>query len=420
MDLVLEPAAARSPFAAFASRDFRFHAAARFLMTVSLQMLSVAVGYQVYAVTHRPIYLGYVGLAQFLPVVCLSLVAGSTADRFDRRRILLVCDGVFAACAAILYLLSRSASPNLLAVFATLAMLATARAFYAPAGNALLPSLVPPAHFTNAASWQSTLWQVAAIGGQTVGGVLYSVGNSPRPVYLTVAVGLFAACICVSAIRTKSEGLDRRPATLSTALEGLRYVFARKVLLGCISLDFFAVFLGGAVALLPVYASDVLKVGPAGFGVMRSAPAVGAGLMALFLAFRPIRRHAGPKMLACVGLFGAATIVFGVSRNFGVSLCALAMLGAADMVSVVVRMTLEQAATPQAMRGRVSAVNTVFISASNELGEWESGTAAAWVGPIPAVVFGGVGTVVVVALWAWLFPDIRNVDRLEDVGAGSA
>lgn len=411
-----EVLAKRSPFAAFASRDFRFYTAARFFATVSVQMLSVAVGFQVYSLTHRPLDLGYVGLAQFLPVISLSLVAGNVVDRFDRRLILLLCDLVFAASAGVLYLLSTAASPSLPALFATLLVFGAARAFYGPAGTALMPSLVPREHFTNAVTWQSTLWEVAAIGGPSLGGLVYGLGG-PRTVYLIAAVLLVCACLLVLGVRTRTGRLERRPPSLSTALAGLRYVWANKILLGSISLDFFAVFLGGAVALLPVYAADVLHVGPTGLGVMRSAPAVGAGLTAAFLAFRPLGGRAGPKMLIGVALFGAATVVFGLSRSFPLSLCALAVMGAADMVSVVVRMTLEQMATPPEMRGRVSSVNMVFIGASNELGEFESGTVAALIGAVPAVVLGGTGTLVVVGLWAWLFPAIRRVDWLEDVAA---
>lgn len=409
-------AAKPSPFAAFASKDFRFYLAARFLATVAVQMQSVSVGFQVYSITHRPLDLGYVGLAQFLPVISLSLVAGNVVDRFDRRRVLLLCDLVFALSAGVLYLLSRASSPSLVAIFGTLLLFGAARSFYGPAGTALMPSLLPREHFANAVTWQSTSWEIAAIGGPSLGGLVYGLGG-PRTVYLCTAVLLGCACLLVAQIETRPTKLERRPPSLSTAFAGLRYVWANKILLGSISLDFFAVFLGGAVALLPVYAADVLHVGPTGLGVLRSAPAVGAGLTAAFLAFRPLGGRAGPKMLGGVAIFGAATIVFGLSTSFPLSLIALAVLGGADMVSVVVRMTLEQMATPPEMRGRVSAVNMVFVGASNELGEFESGTLAALIGAVPAVVCGGVGTLVVVSLWAWLFPAIRRVDRLEDVGA---
>lgn len=409
------PAGAHAPFAALAHRDFRFYVAARFLATLAVQMQSLAVGFQVYALTHRKIDLAYVGLAQFLPIIGLSIVAGQIADRLDRRVILVACDVVFAAAAVALYLLARSPSPSLPAILAVIALVGAARAFYGPAGSSLLPSLVPREHFPNAVTWQSTLWQIAAIGGPSAGGAIYGITGSASAVYLTAAAVLGFAGLLVLGVRARGEKLDRGPATLATALAGVRYVRAHKILLGCISLDFFAVFLGGATALLPVFASDVLAVGPHGLGVMRAAPAIGAGITALFLAFRPLGGHAGVKMLAGVGAFGLATIVFGLSRSYPFTVAALAVLGAADMVSVVVRGTLLQQATPPEMRGRVSAVNLMFIGASNELGEFESGTLAEGIGAVPAVIFGGAGTLVVVGLWAFLFPEIRRVDRLEEV-----
>ncbi|WP_437279583.1 MFS transporter [Sorangium sp. So ce375] len=408
-----------SPFAAFTSRDFRVYAAARLLATVAYQMQSIAVGYQIYDLTRDPLALGYVGLAQFLPVAGLSLASGHAADRFDRRGILVVCYLTSALAALGLFFLARSPSPSLPAIYAVLVLLGTVRAFQGPAGSALLPTLVPTAHFQNAVTWQSTLWQVGAIGGPSLGGLLYALWKAPAPVYLSASLALAAACAGPLAVRTRTGRLEKKPPSLATALAGLRYVYRKKVLLASISLDFVAVFLGGAVALLPVYATDVLDVGPQGFGLLRAAPAVGAGLMAVVLAFRPIARRAGPRMLLCVGLFGVAAVVFGLSRSFALSLVALTVMGAADMVSVVVRMTLEQLATPPEMRGRVSAVNMVFVGASNELGELESGTLARLIGTVPTVVFGGLGTIAVVLLWAWLFPELRAVDRLEDTRATS-
>ncbi|WP_437307707.1 MFS transporter [Sorangium sp. So ce388] len=412
----LEPS---SPIAAFKSRDFRVYAAARLLATMAYQMQSVAVGFQVYALTRDPLALGYVGLAQFLPVAGLSLAAGHTADRFDRRGILVLCYLTSSLAALALFLIARAPSPNLSAIYAVLVLLGTVRAFQGPAGSSLLPALVPAAHFQNAATWQSTLWQVGAIGGPSVGGLLYGHWKAAAPVYLTASLALAAACAGLLAVQVRTGRMEKKPPSLATALAGLRYVYRKKVLLASISLDFVAVFLGGAVALLPIYATDVLHVGPQGFGVLRAAPAAGAGVMAVLLAFRPIRRHAGRKMLLCVGLFGLATVVFGLSQSFLLSLAALTVIGATDMVSVVVRMTLEQLATPPEMRGRVSAVNMVFVGASNELGELESGTLARLVGTVPTVVIGGLGTMAVVLLWGWLFPELRAVDRLEDTHASS-
>ncbi|MGK3967023.1 MFS transporter [Sorangium sp. So ce118] len=412
----LEPS---SPIAAFKSRDFRVYAAARLLATMAYQMQSVAVGFQVYALTRDPLALGYVGLAQFLPVAGLSLAAGHTADRFDRRGILVLCYLTSSLAALALFLIARAPSPNLSAIYGVLVLLGTVRAFQGPAGSSLLPALVPAAHFQNAATWQSTLWQVGAIGGPSVGGLLYGLWKEAAPVYLTASLALAAACAGLLAVQVRTGRMEKKPPSLATALAGLRYVYRKKVLLASISLDFVAVFLGGAVALLPIYATDVLHVGPQGFGLLRAAPAAGAGVMAVLLAFRPIRRHAGRKMLLCVGLFGLATVVFGLSTSFPLSLVALTVIGATDMVSVVVRMTLEQLATPPEMRGRVSAVNMVFVGASNELGELESGTLARLLGTVPTVVIGGLGTMAVVLLWGWLFPELRAVDRLEDTHASS-
>jgi MFS family permease len=404
-----------APFAVLASRDFRAYAAGRFLATLAIQMQGAAVGYQVYAHTRSKIGLAYVGLAQFLPIATLSLGAGQLADRLDRRLILVACDVVFAAAAVGLYLLSRSAAPSFGAILVLLALSGVARAFYGPAGSSLLPSLVPREHFTRAVSWHSTLWQIAAIAGPSLAGALYGATGEAGPVYLIAAVLLGASGLLITGIQARPGRSHRAPATLETALAGVRYVSRHKIVLGSITLDFFAVFLGGATALLPVYATDILHVGPHGFGVMRSAPAVGAGITALFLTVRPLGRRAGRKMLAGVAVFGAATVVFGLSRSFPLTVAMLAILGAADMVSVVVRSTLIQAATPEEMRGRVSAVNMLFVGASNELGEFESGALAEWLGAVPSVVIGGAGTLVVVLLWAWIFPGLRRVDRLEDV-----
>jgi MFS family permease len=404
-----------SPFAALRHRDFRFYAATRFLATMAIQMQSVAVGFQVYALTHRKIDLAYVGVVQFVPIVGLSIPGGQLADRIDRRAILIAADLVFAGTGLGLWVLGRSPAPSLWAILAVLVVLGATRAFYGPAGSSLLPALVPREHFPNAVSWQSILWQAAAIGGPSLAGALYGLTGAAGPVYLASAGALVVAAACATGIRARVVTTDRKPATFATALAGVRYVMRHKILLGCISLDFFAVFLGGATALLPVYATDILRVGAHGFGVMRAAPAGGAAIAALLLAFRPLGGRAGSKMLLGVACFGVATVVFGLSTSYVLSVVALAASGAADMVSVVVRSTLIQQATPPEVRGRASAVNLMFVGASNELGEFESGTVAEWLGAVPSVVLGGVGTLVVVALWAVRFPQIRAVDRLEDV-----
>jgi MFS family permease len=400
------------PGAAFQHRDFRFFQLARLFGTLGFQMQGVAVGWQVYAITDQPIHLGYVGLAQFLPAMGFALLTGHAADRFDRRRVLLVCHLVLLGCSAALTWLARLESPEVWPIYVVLVAVGSARAFAGPAGQALLPNLVPPETFSNAVAWSSTTWHVANIAGPALGGVAYNLAGAGS-VYSAAAVLELVAVSSLLAIRARATARQRSPTSLKELVAGIRYVRHNSLILGAISLDMFAVLLGGAVALLPVYARDILHVGPVGLGVLRSAPAVGATLMAVLLAYRPLQRRAGATLFACVAIFGLATIVFALSKSFALSLAALLVVGASDMVSVFVRHTVVQLTTPDSMRGRVSAVNLVFIGASNELGEFESGLAAALLGTIPAVVIGGVGTCLVVAIWAWLFPSLRRVDRLD-------
>jgi MFS family permease len=397
------------------SRDFRFYLAARFLATVSIQMLGTAVAFQVYALRHRTMDLGLLGLSQFGPIAVLSLFAGHLADRVDRRAVLFVTDLLFAASAVGLWLLSRQASSSVTAIFLVFVVIGIARAFYGPAGSALLPTLVAREQLPSAVAWQSASWQLAAISGPAFGGTLYAATGGPLVVYVVSTLGFSVGAVLLAGITRRA--IERRAtiASLSELLAGLRYIARYRLMLGSITLDFVAVFLGGATALLPAFATDVLHVGAFGLGVLRAAPAVGAGVTAGWLALRPLGGRSGPKMLIGVAVFGAATIVFGLSRSFTLSLAALVVLGAADMVSAVVRSTLIQTATPDEVRGRVSAVNLVFVGASNELGEFESGTLAAWIGAVPCVVVGGVGTLAVVGLWTWLFPSLRRINRLEDV-----
>ncbi len=351
-----------------------------------------------------------------MPVFVLSLPAGHVADRVERRRLLFACDLTYVACAVALAVLTRAGLVSPTLVYSVLVVFGAARAFYGPAASALMPSLVEPDEFSNAAAWNSTMWQVAAVGGPGLGGALYAIAGSAQPVYMVSAACFALAAMLLLVVRPKPFVVEaKRGVGLEVVLAGLRYVWRVKVLLGSISLDLFAVFLGGAVGVVPIFATDVLHVDALGYGLLRAAPGVGAGLMAIALAFRPIQRRAGAKMFACVALFGVATIVFAISRSLALSLAALAILGAADMVSVVVRMTLEQAVTPPPMRGRVGAVNMLFIGASNELGEFESGLAAKWLGAVPSVLAGGLGTLAVVAIWSLLFPSLRNVDRAESM-----
>lgn len=404
------------PRAAFAHRDFRLYILARFLTIVGGQMQSVAVGWQVYTLTGDPLHLGWVGLAQFLPMMLFALPSGHVADRFERRRVLMACMGA-GALASLGLALSSARSPSLPLFYSLLVVLGTARAFNGPAGSALLPTLVPKELVPNAIAWSSTNWQVATILGPALGGVLYGIFGAAS-VYGFAALTSLAGLALISRVSARSVAKEPRAPGLQTVLAGLVYVWRQKLLLGAITLDLFAVLLGGAVALLPAIAKDLLAVGPSGLGILRGAPAVGATVMALWLAYRPLRRRVGAIMLVAVAVFGLATVALGLSRSFSLSLAALVVLGASDMVSVFVRQNLVQLGTPDPMRGRVSAVNLVFIGASNELGELESGLTAAWLGVVPAVIAGGVGTVVVVALCALAFPALRRVDRLEELGVG--
>jgi MFS family permease len=401
----------------FGNRGFRRFLSARWFSMLAMQMQSVAIGWQIYAITRRPLDLAWVGLAQFLPAAGLALITGHVADRFDRRSVLKLCHVGMAVLSLVLFGLARSAHAHVSVIYAVLVGVGVARAFLGPSNQSLLPSLVPTVQFPSAVAWASSLMQAGMVAGPSIGGALYGAFAGPVVVY-----GTAAACSCVSLVQVvrmgPAAGGARRPSgTRSSLLAGVRYVRGNPIVLGAISLDLFAVLLGGATALLPVYARDVLHLGPSALGTLRSAPALGAALTGLWLATHPVDGRAGIKMLGSVALFGAATIVFGVSRNFLLSLAALVLTGAADMVSVFVRSSLVQLATPDAMRGRVSAVNMVFIGASNEFGEFESGITAQWLGAVPSVVLGGIGTLIVVALWAVSFPELRRVNRLTDVGS---
>ncbi len=401
---------------AFSYPNFRAYMAARFLATASSEMQSVAVAWQIYGLTHRPLDLGLVGLAQFLPGVLLFLVAGQTADRLPRQRILEACLGGFAACSALLLLFALRGVTSVFPIYGVLVLNGVTRAFNGPAGQAFLPLLVEERHFPNAVAWSSSIFQASTVLGPAAGGLLYGFSASPVPVYALAGVSYLAAGVLVSALRVAKPQRPPGAARVTVILEGLRYIWRNQLILGAISLDLFAVLLGGAVALLPVFADQVLHVGPIGLGVMRSSPGAGAVLMATLLAYRPLRRRAGAAMLWCVCGFGLFTIVFGLSRSLPLTVAALLLVGACDMVSVVVRHTLVQLGTPDEMRGRVSAVNMVFIGASNEVGQFESGLTAQWWGAVPAVIAGGLGTIAVVAAWAGMFPTLRRVDRLTPRG----
>jgi MFS family permease len=393
------------------NRNVLLFLAARFCSAMARMMVSVAVGWQVYALTHSAFALGMVGLAQFLPAFLLTLPGGLAADRFDRRTMLLASLTLEILVGAALLALSLRPSPSATWIFAVIAFIGVGRAFMAPANSALLPLLVPPELFPRAVAWNSTAFQVATIAGPALGGILYTLG--PWLVYGTSTGLLVTGLVLIASMRGRYR-VHSGSAGWHGLLEGVRYVFAKKAILGAISLDLFAVLFGGATALLPIFARDILHTGPWGLGLLRSSPAIGAAIMALWMAHYPIRGRAGRRMFAGVALFGVSTIVFALSRSFWLSAMALVVLGGADMVSVIVRGTLVQVSTPNAMRGRVSAVNMLFIGASNELGEFESGVTAAWFGTVPATVLGGIGTLLVVLFWLRLFPTLRRADRLEN------
>lgn len=403
------------PRAAFRSPAFRRFLAYRVLALLSLQIQSVVIGWQVYDLTGRALDLGLVGLVQFLPQLLLFPVTGTAVDRYDRKWILVACNVVFATCGGLLALLSARGDTAVGPVFAVVGLMAFARAFSAPAQTALLPLLVPREHYPNAVNWSSTTYSLTVVAGPALGGALYAVGGGAVLPY-AVALGLsLAAAALLSTVTPAPQERVTDPPTLDLLLAGLRFIRTRPVILSAITLDLFAVLFGGAVALLPIYARDILEVGPVGLGMLRGAPAVGAALTASWLAWRPLRRRVGRTLYLTVAVFGLATIVFGLSTELWLSLLALVVVGCADEVSVVIRQNVVQLATPDHMRGRVSAAEFVFIGASNELGELESGLVAAWVGPVWAVVSGGVGSLVVVAASAAASKELREVDRLEDL-----
>jgi MFS family permease len=399
--------------AAFRYPAFTIFQTARCLVVFALEMQAVAVGWQVYEITKRPLDLGLVGLAQFLPGIVFFLAAGHVADVFDRRKVLILCDAGFGVCFFLLLLLAFYKTRSVAMIYAVLVLLGIMRSFNGPSSRALLPHLVPEEHFQNSVAWASGIFQLATILGPVLGGLIYALFRGPLAVYVAasaitlVAVGLLLKLKVNLKVRSKEE------TTEFSVFEGFRYIWREKLILGAISLDLFAVLLGGAVALLPVYAKEILQTGPWGLGILRSAPGVGAGIMAIVIAYKPLRKNVGSTMLWCVAAFGLFTVLFGISRSMILSVMALFMVGATDMVSVIVRGTLIQVATPDEMRGRVNAVDMIFIGASNELGQFESGVTAQWFGSVPAVILGGIGAIVVTGLWAWMFPALRKVNQLK-------
>lgn len=398
--------------AAFRYPAFVNYQFARFCIVIATEMQAVAVGWQVYEITKRPLDLGLVGLAQFLPGMLLFLVSGHAADRFHRRNLLIVCDFGFAVCFALLMAITLRGTVNVVSVYVVLVLLGVARSFNAPVSRAIFPQLVAPEHFASAVAWGSTFWQAASIMGPILGGFVYAIARGPLAVYALALIAAIVSIVLTFRLPAQEKPRAKPSPGFSNVFEGFRYIWREKMILGAISLDLFAVLLGGAVALLPVYAREILQAGPWTLGMLRSAPGVGAGVMAIAIAHRPLKKRAGATMLWCVAGFGLCTVVFGISRSLTVSLLALFLVGATDMVSVIVRATLIQVATPDEMRGRVNAVDMIFIGASNELGQFESGITAQWFGAVPAVILGGIGAILVTGLWAWIFPELRRVNDL--------
>lgn len=373
------------------------------------QILNIGVGWTIYAVTQDPLSLAYVGLAQFLPIVAMALVAGHAADHFDRRSVIGGSLLIKTVCVAMLAFWSATSTLSPTAVYGLLFLISSARAFSYPSMSASLSHVVEREQFPRAVAVVSSVFQICSIAGPALGGVIYAM-KGPA-VFVVTSVLQFVAMLLVAQLPSRPIETDRlqEETVDKSVLAGVRYIRANRLLLALISLDLFAVLLGGVTALLPIYAKDILAVGPIGLGSLRCAPAVGAAAVGLFLAHRTIERSPGRLMLACVAGFGLSNIVFAVSTSFWLSLVALAIAGGFDMVSVIIRQTLVQLSTPDAMRGRVSAVNWIFIGASNELGEFESGVTAKWFGTVPAAFLGGLGTLVIVALWARQFPELRDV-----------
>ena len=409
----VELAIERDAYAALRFRDFRLLLVGRFLATLGEQMLTVALGWDIYLRTGSAFALGLVGLVQMIPVLALSLPAGTLVDRLNRLRIVIVTDALLALGALALFSLSASHGPLPL-YYAAIFVIGVAQAFNDPASSTLLPQIVPAHNFANAATWSSSAFQLAAVSGPALGGLMIAVTGGSTIIYaLNAALGLGVVGLLLLIRSPAPPRTISRASTVQSLLEGLGFLRRTRVIVGAITLDMFAVLLGGAVTLLPIYATSILHSGATGLGLLRSAPAVGALCMAFAQAYLPPLRHAGRTLLFAVAGFGLATIIFGVSRSFPLSLAMLALLGAFDNISVVIRSTLLLTRVPDAMRGRVASVNSIFIGASNQLGGFESGGVAALIGPVNSVVLGGVGTVVVVVVVSLLWPELRRLGRLD-------
>lgn len=408
VDAAAPPSAARQ---LFAQRDFMLFLGARVFNTLGIQMQEVAIGWEVYQMTSNPLDLGFVGLSQFGPMFGLFLVAGYIADRFDRRTVLIGCSLAQSISGAILYLLAAARMSEVWPIFLTLSVFGSARAISQPASQALVPNLVPKSIFAPAVAWGSSASKLSSIVGPALGGVLLAVIG--LRVFIVIGV-LFAASVAMMLIMRSGLRVRRAEPGLKSVLAGFSYIWKKPIIFGAISLDLFAVIFSGVNGLLPVFSRDILHVGPDGLGFLRAAPAVGATLMALALTQMPPMRRTGHLLFATVAVFGCSILTFGFSTWFSLSLAALFVLGASDMISVYIRQTLVQIKTPDEMRGRVSAVNSISINASNELGNFRSGVMAAWLGTVPAVVIGGAVTLTVCALWFRFFPELRRADRLDE------
>ena len=402
---------APAPDGLLQQRPFLFLWCARLFATMGYQALAVVIGWSIYEITGSAFDLGYVGLLQFIPAVVLTLLIGHVADRYDRRLTVRLAQCVYAICAAVMTIATLTGWLSRELLFVLVFAIGCARAFELPTGQSLVPATVPVRLLPRAVAAWTSANQTAVICGPALGGLVYAL--EPRAVSAMCAVFFLAAIACVTAMRITRHTPSREPPTLRSALAGFGYVYSRRRLLGVISLDLFVVLLGGATALLPIFAKDILEAGPIGLGLLRSAPAVGALLTAFVLSRFPVERHIGRKMFISVAVFGAATVVFALSSSLPVSILALAVLGAADAVSVVIRFTLVQIETPDEMRGRVAAINYLFVGSSNTLGEFESGVLAGWLGAVPSVLIGGIGSLIVAGLWMMMFPDLRHLDRFQ-------
>jgi MFS family permease len=400
------------PYTSLRHRDFRLLMAGRFLTSFAMEMLTFAVSWELWLRTHSAYALGLVGLVQVIPVILLSLPAGHVADQYDRKRIVMMAESLLAVCAFGLGWLSYTQG-SLVLIYIFLLGIGVGRAFHEPASSTLIPQTVPAEKYSNAAMWNSGIWQVASISGPTIAGLYVGFFKSVSLIYIFDGFAALIFCVLLIFIKGKPIALARKADTLDSLREGLQFMGRTRIILAAITLDMFAVLFGGAVALLPIFATDILKVGADGLGVLRAAPSVGAVLMALSLTQFPPMKKAGQTLLIVVAGFGIATIIFGLSKSFYLSVFMLAVMGCLDNVSVVIRGTLLLTHTPDEMRGRVSAVNNVFIGISNELGGFESGLVAGLIGPVAAVVVGGIGTLIVVLVTTEYFPELRNLKSLD-------